>query len=125
MDDFNHKLKPIYYAIQELATRENVGIAGLNSQIDSYFAVKNPFQEKMRKFHMQCITTSKREDIKNFVDNSLNVMKEFQSDIFEILGQRMSQETGVETTKRVSFGDISVSVFTTQQQLKTRQKALH
>ena len=34
VDDFNHKLKPIYYAIQYLATPGNVRIARLNSQID-------------------------------------------------------------------------------------------
>ena len=46
VDDFNHKLKPTYYAIRDLATRENVRIARLNSQIDSYFAVETHFREK-------------------------------------------------------------------------------
>ena len=45
VDDLNHKLKPIYYAIQDLAIREIVRIARLNSQIDSYFAVETPFRE--------------------------------------------------------------------------------
>ena len=78
VDDFNHKLKPIYYAIQDLATRENVRIARLNSQIDSYFAVETLFREKMQKFHKQWCTTSKREDAKNFFDNSLNVLQDIQ-----------------------------------------------
>ena len=67
----------------------------------------------MRKFHNQWCTTSKREDAKNFVDNSLNVLRDIQSDIYKILDQRMSQKTVIKSTKRgVSFGDVSVSVFT-------------
>ena len=112
MDNFNLKLKPIYYAIQDLATRENVRIARLSSQIDTYFAVETPFREKLRKFYKQWCTTSKREDAKNFVDNYLNVLQDIQSDIYKILDQRMSQETAINSAKRgVSFGDVSVSVF--------------
>ena len=44
LDDFNHILEPIYYAIQDLATRENVPIARLKSQIGLYFAVETPFR---------------------------------------------------------------------------------
>ena len=82
--------------------------------MDPYFAVETPFRENMRKFHKQWCTTSKREDAKNFVDNSLNVLQDIQSDIYKILDQRISQETAIKSTKRgVSFGDVSVSVFTT------------
>ena len=35
-------------AIQDLATRENVRIARVNSQIDSYFAVETRFRKNMR-----------------------------------------------------------------------------
>ena len=49
----------------------------------------------------------------NFVDNSLNVLQDIQSDIYKILDQRMSQETAIKSAKRgVLFGDVSVSVFT-------------
>ena len=108
VDDFNHKLKPIYYAIQDLATRENVRIERLNSQIDSYLAVETLFREQMCKFHRQWCTTSKWEDDKSFVNNSLIVLQDIQSDIFKMLDQRRSQEK-----RGVSFGDLSVSVFTT------------
>ena len=114
VDDFNHKLKPIYYAIQGTATLQNVRIARLNSQIDSYFAVETPFREKILKFHKQCCTISNQEDAKNFVNNSLNVLQDIQSDICKVLDEWMSQETAIKSTTRgVSFGDVSVSVFTT------------
>ena len=78
------------------------------------FAVKTPFQEKMRKFRKQWCTTSKQEDAKIFVDNSLNVLQDIQSDIYKNLDQRMSQKTAIKSTRRgVSFEEVSVSVFTT------------
>ena len=42
------------------------------------------------------------------------MLQDIQSEIYKILDQRMSQETAIKSTKRgVSFGDVSVSVFTT------------
>ena len=68
----------------------------------------------MRNIHKQWCTTSKREDAKIFVDNSLNVLQKVQSDIYKILDQWMSQETAIKSTKRgVSLEDVSDSVFTT------------
>ena len=85
-----------------------------STQIDSYFLVETALREKRRNFHRRWCTTSKREDAKDFVDNPLNVLQDIQSDIYKILDQRMSNMTAIKSTKRgVSFGDVSVSVFTT------------
>ena len=99
VDDFNHKLKPIYYAIQDLATQEIVRIARLSSQIDSYYAVETLFREKVSKLLKQLCTKSKPESAKNFADNSLNVLQDIQSDIYKILDQRISQGTAIKSTK--------------------------
>ena len=89
------------------------------------FCSRNSFCEKTRKFHIQWCTTSKREDAKNFVDNSLNVLQDIQSDIYKILDQLMSQETAIKSTTRgVSFGEVSVSVFTTATEDTPKSKTL-
>ena len=82
VDDFNHKLKPTYYAIQDLVTGENVRVARSNSQIDSYFAVETTFREKMRKFHKQWCTTSKQEHAKNFVDNFCKIFNQIYTNFW-------------------------------------------
>ena len=67
----------------------------------------------MRMFHQQWCTSSKRENAKNIVDNSLNVLQDILSDIFKILDQRMSQEASIKSKKRrVSFEVVSFSAFT-------------
>ena len=115
VDDLNHKLKPIYLAMQYLTTRENVRIARLNSQIDSYFVEAHFFLKKCTSFTRNCgCTISKREDVKNSVDSSLKPLQDFQSAIFKFWDQCMAQETASNSAMiEVLFGDVLASTVTT------------
>ena len=112
LDDFNHILEPIYYAIQDLATRENVPIARVKSQIDLYFAVETLFRAMVH--HKQSSASNGAPHVNERMLRILLITlwtccKKFnqKSTKFWISGCHKRQRSSPQ------MGDVSVSVFTT------------
>ena len=118
VDNCNFVILPKEVAILELFRRSNIRLSRINSELDSYFAAESKLRENLSKFSKQWSSTCHRFEADCQSERIWIRLDENQSMFYKLLDLRLEkdkQEQARDFTKRknVSFGETTVSTFTT------------
>ena len=114
LHDFEYIILPKTKLLDELFKRQNIRLSRINSSIDMYFATEEVVREKLARFRKQWIATDHYREMQDVVDKLNNHLIDIQSNIYRKLDERLEKDkTSSLPQKNVSFGETTVSTFTT------------
>ena len=114
LHDFEYIILPKTKLLDELFKRQNIRLSRINSSIDMYFATEEVVREKLARFRKQWIATDHYREMQDVVDKLNNHLIDIQSNIYRKLDGRLEKDkTSSLPQKNVSFGETTVSTFTT------------
>ena len=120
VEEFNLLFLPKEEAITKLFERSNIRLSRINSELDSYFATESKVRENLLKFSKQWSSTCHRVEADLLSERIWKRLDKNQSSFYKVLDLRQEKDKleldkARDFTKRknVSFGETTVSTFTT------------
>ena len=112
--EWNHKVNARLGTIIALDKKPGIRLSRFKSLIDLYFAEVDDHREKLMKFERQWFSTVFYEEARVVVKHAQTLMESNQAFVLSILEKRQqSAELESSRQRNVSFGETTVSTFTT------------